>query len=159
MTELTIVRRIAARPAIVWDAVTTPEGLRQWIGPDAGPVIVAQSDPTVGGRFRLRFRMLDGSEHESSGEYLVVEPPHRLVMSWKWLNEQAPASRVEIVLREIDGGTELVFTHAQLPDEATRDSHRNGWNGALDKLEALFAAPSASTGSRARSTTHDQDPA
>jgi uncharacterized protein YndB with AHSA1/START domain len=35
-------------------------------------VLVAETDPQVGGRFRVRFRMLDGSEHESSGEYLEV---------------------------------------------------------------------------------------
>lgn len=139
MSELTLVRRIAARPSIVWEAMTTSDGLRQWMGPDAGPVLVAQSDPRVGGRFRIRFRMLDGSEHECSGEYLLVEPPHRLTMSWQWASDGAPMTRVEVVLREIDSGTELVFTHARLP-EAQRRSHESGWNGALDKLEAVFAA-------------------
>jgi uncharacterized protein YndB with AHSA1/START domain len=43
-------------------------------------VLVAETDPQVGGRFR----MLDGSEHESSGEYLEVVKPERLSMSWRW---------------------------------------------------------------------------
>ena len=72
MTSLTLVRRIKARPSIVFDALTTPEGIACWWGPDGGPVLVAETDPQVGGRFRVRFRMLDGSEHESSGEYLEV---------------------------------------------------------------------------------------
>jgi len=33
------------------------------------------------------------------------------------------------------GHTELTFVHAQLQDEAARDSHEHGWNGALDKLQ------------------------
>ena len=69
MTSLTLVRRIAARPSIVFDALTTPEGIACWWGPDAGPVLLAETDVRVGGRFRVRFRMLDGSEHESSGVY------------------------------------------------------------------------------------------
>ena len=75
MTRLTLVRRIAARPAIVFEALTTAEGIAHWWGPDAGPVLVAETDVRVGGRFRVRFRMLDGSEHESSGEYLEVRSP------------------------------------------------------------------------------------
>ena len=67
MTSLTLVRRLNARPSIVFDALITPEGISRWWGPDDGPVLVAETDPRVGGRFRVRFRMLDGSEHECSG--------------------------------------------------------------------------------------------
>ena len=75
MTSLTLVRRIKARPSIVFDAVTTAEGIAQWWGPDAGPVLLAEADVRVGGRYRVRFRMLDGTEHESSGEYLELVRP------------------------------------------------------------------------------------
>jgi len=146
MTSLTLVRRIAARPAIVFDALTTPEGIACWWGPDDGPVVLAETDVRVGGRFRVRFRMLDGTEHESQGEYLEVAPPARLVMSWRWTEHGEPEeagaeSRVEIDLRPIDGGTELTFTHARLRTEASRASHESGWTGALDKLVRHFAKP------------------
>ncbi|CAN5404481.1 hypothetical protein BH10PSE17_BH10PSE17_15110 [soil metagenome] len=141
MTSMTIVRRIAARPALVWEAVSTADGLRRWLGPDDGPVVEMESDPVVGGRFHLKFRMLDGSEHESSGEYLIVDPPHRLVMTWQWSGDEADGiSRVEIVLQPTDDGTELTFTHAQLPDDPTAEGHRKGWSGSLDKLAAMFSA-------------------
>ncbi|HUZ62342.1 MAG TPA: SRPBCC domain-containing protein [Acetobacteraceae bacterium] len=141
MTSLTLVRRIRARPSIVFDALTTPDGIACWWGPDAGPVLLAETDVRVGGRFRVRFRMLDGSEHESSGEYLEVAKPVRLAMSWRWAGSKDPGeSRVEIDLRPIAEGTELTFTHAHLPDEAARRNHEKGWNGALDKLERHFLA-------------------
>ena len=143
MTSLTLVRRIAARPSIVFDAFTTPEGIACWWGPDAGPVLLAETDLRVGGRFRVRFRMLDGSEHESSGEYIEVVRPERLAMSWRWEGGEDPGeSRVEIDLRAIAEGTELTFTHSRLHDEETRRSHEAGWNGALDKLERHFLATS-----------------
>jgi uncharacterized protein YndB with AHSA1/START domain len=72
MNSLTLVRRIAARRSIVFDALTTPDGIACWWGPDAGPVLVAEIDARVSGRFRVRFRTLDGIEHESTGEYLDV---------------------------------------------------------------------------------------
>jgi uncharacterized protein YndB with AHSA1/START domain len=136
-TSLTLVRRIAARPQIVFDALTTPQGIVHWWGPDAGPVLLAETDVRVGGRFRVRFRMLDDTEHESSGEFLEVMPPSRLAMSWRWLGNEDDdgESLVEIHLRPIAGGTELVFTHSQLASERSRDDHAQGWAGALDKLE------------------------
>jgi uncharacterized protein YndB with AHSA1/START domain len=102
-------------------------------------VLLAETDVRVGGRFRVRFRTLDGLEHESSGAYLEVLKPKRLTMSWRWENGEDPGeSRVEIDLRAIDAGTELTFTHTLLHDEDTRRSHEDGWNGALDKLERHF---------------------
>ena len=143
MTSLTIIRRIAARPSIVFDVLTTPEGIGCWWGPDDGPVLVAETDVRVGGRFRVRFRLRDGTEHESSGEYIEVVRPTRLVMSWRWTeggepDEAGEESRIEIDLRPVDIGTALTFTHARLRTEASRNSHEGGWNGALDKLERHF---------------------
>ena len=133
---------IKARPSIVFDALTTADGIASWWGPDGGPVLAAESDPQVGGRFRVRFRMLDGSEHESSGEYLDVVKPERLSMSWRWTGgvEDPGELLVEIRLRAIAEGTELTFTHSRLHDEESRRSHEQGWNGALDKLERRFLA-------------------
>jgi uncharacterized protein YndB with AHSA1/START domain len=141
LTSLTLVRRIKARTSIVFDAITTAEGIAQWWGPDAGPVLEAESDVRVGGRYRVRFRLLDGTEHESSGTYLELVRPERVVMSWRWTGgmEDPGESRVEIALRTIPEGTELTFTHSRLHDEESRRSHEQGWLGALEKLEKLEA--------------------
>jgi uncharacterized protein YndB with AHSA1/START domain len=142
MTSLRLVRRIRARPQIVFDAVTTAEGIAQWWGPDAGPVLAAEVDPRVGGRYRVRFlRMLDSTEYESSGEFLEIVRPELVVMSWRWRDgvPDPGESRVQFTLKAIPEGTELTFIHSQLPDEEARLSHEAGWAGAFDKLEALFA--------------------
>jgi len=146
MTSLTLVRRIRARPQIVFDAVTTAEGITHWWGPDAGPVLLAEADPRVGGRYRVRFRrVLDSTEYESSGEFLEVVRPERVVMSWRWKDGMPDPgeSRVEITLKAVPEGTELTFVHSQLHDEETVRSHEEGWAGALDKLEAYLAAGTA----------------
>jgi uncharacterized protein YndB with AHSA1/START domain len=144
MTSLTLVRRIRARPTVVFQALTSAEGIAHWWGPDAGPVLVAESDARVGGSFRVRFRMLDGTEHESSGQYLELVAPQRVVMSWQWTvggepDERGEVSRVIIELAPTDAGTELTFTHERLKTQASRSSHERGWAGALHKLERHVA--------------------
>jgi uncharacterized protein YndB with AHSA1/START domain len=140
MTSLTLVRRIAARRSIVFDALITPDGIASWWGPDAGPVLLAETDPRIGGHFRVRFRTLDGIEHESSGEYIEIVRPERLIMSWRWAGGEDPGeSLLEITLRAIAEETELTLTHSRLHDEDTRRSHEAGWSGALDKLMRRFS--------------------
>jgi uncharacterized protein YndB with AHSA1/START domain len=150
MTSLTLVRLIRARPAIVFEAMTTADGISHWWGPDSGPVLHAQSDPRPGGSFRVRFRSHDGVEHESSGQFLEVTPPTKVVMSWRWTGgrEDPGESRLEITLRPVPEGTEVTFTHALLHDEASRRDHEAGWIGSFAKLDAYLSkeAPRAGPG-------------
>ncbi|HEY3950880.1 SRPBCC domain-containing protein [Phenylobacterium sp.] len=143
MTSVTIVRQIRARPSIVFDLLSTAEGLTSWWGPDDLPALSAEADVRVGGRFRVRFRRFDGGEHECAGEFLEIAPQERLVMSWRWAfggppEEQGRVSRVEFHVRPSTAGTELTLVHADLRDVASEESHRGGWSGALDKLQALL---------------------
>lgn len=138
-TSLTIVRRIKASPETVFAAFTQPAQIAQWWGPDAGPVLLAETDLRVGGQFRVRFRMLDGTEHESSGVYREMDPPKRLAMTWLWQGEDTAESLVTVDFRPLEDGTELTFTHSRLPTRASRDIHLEGWNDAIDKLEVMFA--------------------
>jgi uncharacterized protein YndB with AHSA1/START domain len=146
MTSLTLVRLIRARPQVVFDAVTTAEGIAHWWGPDAGPVLISESDPRVGGRYRVRFlRLADDIEYESSGEFLEIVRPERVVISWHWKDgvPDPGESRVQLTLKAVPEGTELTFVHSQLQDEDARRSHEEGWTGALDKLQAHFAPGAA----------------
>jgi uncharacterized protein YndB with AHSA1/START domain len=132
MTRLTLVRRIAARPSIVFEALTTADGIASWWG-------AAQIEPCVGGAYRVRFRTHDGQEHEVCGECLEMVKPVRLVMSYRWAlggdpEEFGRVSRIEFVLRAIEGGTELTFTHADLKNAASQKGHEGGWTGALARL-------------------------
>jgi uncharacterized protein YndB with AHSA1/START domain len=150
MSSLTLVRRIAARPSIVFEAMTTAEGVAAWFGPDDLPVLDAQMDARVGGAYRVHFRTIDGHEHEACGEFLELVPPSRIVMSWIWAfggvpEERRRTSRVEIELRPIANGTELTFTHASLWDEPSAKSHAGGWTGALDKLVRHLENATATT--------------
>jgi uncharacterized protein YndB with AHSA1/START domain len=139
MTSLTLVRQIAARPATVFDLLSSEEGLTSWWGPDDLPVLSARADVRVGGDFRVEFQSIDGSRHVCAGTFLDITEPERIVMSWRWTSggepeERGAVSRVELHLRPIETGTELTLIHAALRNDVSRASHEAGWSGALDKL-------------------------
>jgi uncharacterized protein YndB with AHSA1/START domain len=152
MTSLTLVRQIRARPSIVFEFLSTAEGMAAWWGPDDLPVLSAEADVRVGGQFRIAFRTIDGAQHTCAGEYLEIDPPSRVVMTWRWASGGEPqeadnVSRLEMHVRPTDIGSELTLTHAQLRNAASEASHRGGWGGALDKLQALLdRAPASSDG-------------
>ncbi|MGE7136808.1 SRPBCC family protein [Luteibacter sp. NPDC031894] len=134
LPSVTLVRKIKASPAKVYAALTQPEQMIQWWGPDAGPTLRAEADVRTGGRFRIAFRLTSGDEHEATGVYREVVPDRKLVLTWEWSGSTQPPSLVTFHLEPRDGGTELTLVHEQLPDEATRNSHEAGWTGLLDKL-------------------------
>ena len=138
LPSLTIVCRIKASPAKLYAAITKPQLMMQWWGPDAGPTLKAEADVRPGGRFDIVFRLLDGSEHNPTGIYREVVPDKKLVFTWEWPGMAERTSLVTFLLEPFDGGTELTLIHAQLPDEAACESHKAGWTGWIDKLSCFL---------------------
>lgn len=138
--SLTYVRRIRATPAKVWNAFIDPLELVHWWGPDAGPTLSAETDVRVGGAFRIAFRTMDGERHETRGEYLDLDPPKRLVMSW-WLSD-APSvrSRVTVSIVAVREGVEVTVKHDGFSDEGLPVTHEQGWVGAIGKMAARVEA-------------------
>lgn len=136
-TSVTIVRSIKASPAKVWAAITQPDQMVKWWGPDAGPTLRAEADVRPGGRYRVLFRLLNGDEHEPTGLYRVVDPPRRLVFTWEWAGAPERESLVTFELVATDSGTQLTLIHEQLPPDAV-ESHKLGWSGWADKLDAYL---------------------
>lgn len=137
--SLTLVRRYRAPPARLFQALTDPALISRWFGPEGGTVLLAEADPRVGGRYRIRMKPPGSDEvHDVSGTYCEVVPNERLVFSWAWITTPERESLVTFELRPVDGGTELTLTHSRFFDETARDRHREGWSQGLDRLVALF---------------------
>lgn len=138
--SLNLQRHYPVAPEKVWRAWTDPQALAKWWGPGPGePVSLAELDVRVGGRFRIVFGGADGKMHECAGAYKEVVPNKKLVFTWSWPNSTPErVSVVTIEFRAAGKGTDLLFKHEQLFDEAARDGHQRGWTGALDKLERFL---------------------
>src|SRR5277367_5538366 len=76
-TERTDVRRevaIAASPETVWGFLVDPEKALAWWGS------AITLDPRPGGLLRIEV----GVGNVTSGEFVEVDPPRRLVYTWGW---------------------------------------------------------------------------
>jgi len=139
---------VPAVPSDVFSYLTDPARYVQWMGSEA------DLEPVPGGVYRVR--MADG--FSAAGRFLAVEPPHLVVFSWGFADDEAasrtkggkaggagasamPAgsTRVTVTLDEEDGGTRLTLRHENLPSDSLREGHDVAWNTYLPRL-ALRAA-------------------
>ncbi len=151
-TALSLVRIIRAPREKVFAAWTQPALLMKWWGP--GPVTCpeAEIDLRDGGAYRLANRELDGSITWITGRFELVRAPEELVYTWNVSIIPGEPTLVRVLFRPHPDGTELALTHEQFSTVPVRDMHLHGWNGCIDKLDALveerliFPAPGQSTG-------------
>ena len=134
---LVLERRLEASPQRAFDAFTRPEELAVWFGPEAVTIRNLEADARPGGAYRLEMHYADGTWYGLAGEYLEVEPPSRLVMTWIWENGDyaGRATLVTIELSPDPRGTLLRLTHENLADVEACDKHRSGWSSTFDCLE------------------------
>jgi uncharacterized protein YndB with AHSA1/START domain len=118
---------IAAPAAVVWELLTTAEGLVRWVGPEA------TAEPVPGGD--LRWMHPNGAT--VVGRFVELVPHRRLVFTYGWEDSRMgvppESTRVEIELVEADGVTTLGLEHHGLPPEAV-EPHAHGWAHFLGRL-------------------------
>jgi uncharacterized protein YndB with AHSA1/START domain len=122
---------IAASPETVWGFLVDPEKAITWWGRPTS------FEVRPGGAFRMEV----GSGNITSGEFLEVDPPRRLVCTWGWEvggagPDVVPAGSTTIELSLVpDGeGTKLTLVHRDLPGREAADGHGAGWDHYLGRL-------------------------
>jgi uncharacterized protein YndB with AHSA1/START domain len=138
--ELRLTRVINGAIEDVYRAWTDPEVLSQWWGLVDFTTPEVQLDVRPGGGYRVVMQSPDGRSMAITGTYFDVEPPRRLVFTWRWESgvPDTVESVVTVELSPLGDQTELVLTHAGFPDAATAAPYGDGWEAALPKLAALF---------------------
>ena len=74
--------------------------------------------------------------------YREIDPPSRLVFTWRWEEGEGPKEGETVVtveLAERGEDTLLELIHEGFPSQDARDGHEQGWSSALDRLEASLA--------------------
>ena len=77
-------RTVAASPERLFAAWTQPELLRQWWGPPGSKVRSVEIDCRIGGTYRIGILQPDGRTYFVYGVYKEVQPPHKLIFTWRW---------------------------------------------------------------------------
>lgn len=141
---------IAAPIERVYAALTRGDEIVKWWGSDAAYRTTEwTSELRPRGAWKATGVGADGVPFSVSGEYLVVEPPHRVTFTWKPEWDGGHASTVTYRLEPTPGGTRLVLRHeglAERPDSCRR--HAAGWQGVLSWLVAHVAAPAPAAAAR-----------
>lgn len=112
--------------------------MSRWFVVKPGWTARVECDFRVGGAYRVEMDKQDGTFGVAFGEYLEINPPHRLVFTWSTHSPDVRHTRVEIELRAAGELTELTLSHHLLPDSLRADGHRGGWEGSLRHLEEFL---------------------
>ncbi len=139
-----ITKILAASIDKVWDALTNPDSIKQWLSPEGMTNPEVTNEFRVGGIYRIVMEghnMPDPAHNGRmavGGTYLEIEKPNKLVYTWLW--ENAPAethtTRITILLKELgDIQTEMTLVHSGFADENMRQEHSSGWNSTFNKLD------------------------
>ena len=92
----------------------------------------ATLDARPGGVYRCEVN----DTHTVIGEYVLVEPPSRVVFTWGFAgSDELPpgSSTVEVRFSKEAGGTLVELVHRGLPPSRTA-THAAGWRRFLDRL-------------------------
>jgi len=134
--EIVTTREFDAPLALVFDVVTKPEHVRNWFAPFTCEMTVCSIDLRAGGDYHFVFVTEEGRECSFRGTYLEIEPPTRIVQTWRF-DSWPDAEAVETLnLEETDGVTKLTTTLA-FSDQAGRShmTQHDGQEDSFDKLE------------------------
>jgi uncharacterized protein YndB with AHSA1/START domain len=126
----------------VFEAWTSAEVLRRWLhaGPD-WETPVAQVDLRVGGNIRIVMRNpSDGGDRGAGGDYVVVDPPSRLVFTWIWDHHPDQPQLIELEFsKRDDGRTSVLMINSAIAGYGRLKDQRLGWGRCYDNLDRLFA--------------------
>ncbi len=118
---------IEAEPEIVFPYFTDPSKIVSWMGARA------TLSPEPGGIYRVELPV----GFTARGEFVEVDPPHRVVFSWGWEHDDAlvppGASTVEVELEPVADGTRVLLRHHKLGGESA-EQHTVGWIHYLERL-------------------------
>ena len=142
-TSLVLRRTFSAPVDRVFNAWLTPDIMRVFMLGECNKILELTADARVGGTYRITFDAPEGVM-TVGGIYREIVPNERIVCTWTW-EEDTPEEVHETLLtlefHPVGSKTELVLTHTNLRNEASRNGHATGWTLIYDGLAAVLEPP------------------
>ena len=139
--ELMLERKIPFARELVWKAMTDPEHVNRWWGPDGFRNEGVIMDFRVGGAWTFEMVGPDGTRYPNHAVFKEITPPSKLVF------DHGDGERIwfetTVTLQEIDSGT-LITLRQLFPSRESRDEVVSkygaieGGKQHLAKLEAYL---------------------
>lgn len=127
--DFEVAGEIPASPPTIFEAWMSSEGHSAMTGGQA----------TIDGRVGGDFDAWNGYIH---GRTLDLEPPTRIVQSWRTtaFSEDDEDSRIEVLIRAVDAGSLVTIHHSNVPDGHDGYEH-GGWEQSyFAPMREYFAA-------------------
>jgi uncharacterized protein YndB with AHSA1/START domain len=113
------------------------KSLGSWLRPSGIRETRAETDPRVGGTFRI-VMVDDESSMAHTGTYQEIDRPRRLVFTWSSPATRFRDSIVTVTFEPSSNNSTMVEIHqVGLPDEEARASHYGGWSDVLRELDSF----------------------
>jgi uncharacterized protein YndB with AHSA1/START domain len=137
---LRMTRVLPAPRTEVYGALTDPVELGKWWGPRGFTSPRVDFDPRVGGGYRIAMQPPDGDVFHLSGEFREVDPPLRLVYTFRWEPPDPDDRETVVTLSLEDRGaeTEVQLTQGVFATEERRALHEGGWTDSFEQLQELL---------------------
>lgn len=105
---LTMARRLNANSTDVFKAWTKPELMKKWLFTTESSNVVAKNDFRVGGSWEIVDRR-DGEEYRATGEYVVIEAPHKLGFTFKMPQFNDLQDHILVWVSSVGSACEMTF--------------------------------------------------
>lgn len=142
--EIVVARTFDAPRALVFEAFTKPEMVKQWLfGPDEWRMVQCEIDLRPGGAYRYVWRHREKGDMAMGGTYREVVAPERLVHTELFDQDWTEGETVvTTVFAEKDGRT-MVTTTVRYSSERARDGALKtgmlaGWGQGYGRLEGYL---------------------
>lgn len=163
MSKPFVIQRLLQVPLnLMWEVLTQPEHLLNWLGPKGSTMVQGEMDFRVGGSFHYCLQMPGDAEPRMWGQWhlLDIDPPNQLVLLQNFSNAEGlvvrhpmaptwPLQTHSTMRLDAQDDDKTLMTIRWVPYEASPQeiatfeagfaSMNQGWSGNLDVLENYLA--------------------
>ncbi len=131
---------IKAAPERVFRALSSEEIVRWWGSADTYRTTRWTGELRVGGAWRAEGVGADGKPFSVGGEFVEIDPPRKLVQTWRADWDGGHTTTITYRLQPIAGGTRVTVRHEGFGDRVESCAgHAAGWERVLTWLAAHLA--------------------
>ncbi len=147
-TELEFVRDYNVTVDRLWKAVTQPEEIIQWFGPEGVRIDTCEMDFTRTGPWLcVMVGKESGNRFKNTGVVTHSRPPEggsegSVGFTWAWHDDDDVRGEESHVIFEVsayEGRARFRLIHRELPSVDWAKEHNKGWLSTLRKLDAYVA--------------------
>jgi uncharacterized protein YndB with AHSA1/START domain len=132
-------RVLPTKPEKIYRAFLDPDAMARWLPPNGFTGKVHESNPKVGGRYRMSFtNFTTGAAHSFGGEYLELVHGQRVRYRSRFDDPNLPGDMITTIdIATVIGGVEVKIVQEGIPSVIPTEMCYLGWQESLVLLAQL----------------------